>query len=163
MKCVFGHTDSSNIFRNLMEVVDSMPVHKLAGFTSEGDLLFIYEKQGVLVKQRCTVNRKLFATHCPRHRPVLPCKEGIKQLPDDIENTVSDTPFFFKDSSVRRDEFNQLKQLVEPDSSNIVLVQYHQVKWLSLSDCVSRIVQLLLSLVQYFEEQAEDTRNRLAV
>ena len=32
-----------------------------------------------------------------------------------------------------------------------------------MSDCVSRLVQLLPLLVQYFEEQVQDTRNRPAV
>ena len=44
-----------------------------------------------------------------------------------------------------------------------MIVQYHKVKWLSLADCVGRVVKLLPLLVRYFEEQAEDTQNRLAV
>lgn len=53
-----------------------------------------------------------------------------------------------------------LKELVEPDSPLVSIVQYHRVRWLSLSDCVSRLVKLLPLLVQYFEEQAENTHNR---
>ena len=44
---------------------------------------------------------------------------------------------FFKDSPVRRDEFKALKDLVDPDGPLISIVQYHRVRWLSLSDCVS--------------------------
>ena len=71
--------------------------------------------------------------------------------------------YFFKDSSVRRDEFHSLKELVEPNSPYIALVQYHRVRWLSFSDCVSRLVKLLPLLVRYFEEQALDTTNRQEV
>ena len=65
----------------------------------------ISPKEGVLGKLRRNVNSKIFATHCPPHRLVLACKEGQKEIPSEIEKTVSDTLFFFKDSSVRRDEF----------------------------------------------------------
>ena len=37
---------------------------------------------------------------------------------------MSDVHYFFKDSSVRRDEFHSLKELVEPNSPYIVLVEY---------------------------------------
>ena len=53
--------------------------------------------------------------------------------------------------------------MVEPDSPFVAIVLYHRVRWLSLSDCVSRVVQLLPLLVRYFEEQAIDTHNRLAI
>ena len=56
-----------------------------------------------------------------------------------------------------------MKELVEPDSPLVSIVQYHKVRWLSLSDCVSRMVKLLPLLVRYFEEQAQDTKNRQAV
>ena len=53
--------------------------------------------------------------------------------------------------------------MVEPDSPHLRIVQYHKVRWPSLADCVSRVVKLLPLLVRYFEEQAEDTQNRVAV
>ena len=56
-----------------------------------------------------------------------------------------------------------LKDLVDPDSPIISIVQYHRVRWLSLSDCVSRVVQMLPLLVKYFEEQAQDSQNRQSV
>ena len=79
------------------------------------------------------------------------------------KRTPSDTLYYFKASSVRRDEFKLLKEMVEPESPLVAVVLYHRVRWLSLSDCVSRVVQLQPLLVRYFEEQAQDTHNRPAV
>ena len=90
-------------------------------------------------------------------------KTGQKELPADIEKTVSDALFFFKDSSVRRDEFCRLKEMVEPNSPHIAIVQYHKVRFLSLADCVDCLVKLWLLLVRYFQEQELDTANREAV
>jgi hypothetical protein len=74
--------------------MEALPLHTL---TSDGASVMISEKQGVLEKLSSAVNSKMFATHCPPHRLVLACKG----LPNDVERTVSDTLFFFKDSAVR--------------------------------------------------------------
>lgn len=123
----------------------------------------VSERNGLYGKLKHAVNPKLFLTHCPPHRLILASKAGQKVLPGDIEKTVGDVLFFFKDSSVRRDEFHSFKELVEPNSQYVALVQYHRVRWLSFSDCVSRLVKLLPLLVRYFEEQALDTSNRQEV
>ena len=118
------------------------------------------ETGGLFGKLKQRISTKLFSTHCPPHCLVLASKAGQKELPSDIEKTISDTLFFFRDSSVRGDEFNALKEMVEPDSPYIAIVQYHKVRWLSLA---GRLVKLLPLLVRYFEEQGCDTVNRLAV
>ena len=84
----------------------------------------ISPKNGVLGKLRTVseVNPKLFSTHCPPHRLVLAAKEGQRELPDDVEKTIKDTLFFFKDSPVRRDEFKKIKEIVEPDSPHVSIV-----------------------------------------
>ena len=74
---------------------------------------------GLYGKLKQAVNSKLFLTHCPPHRLILASKAGQKVLPGDIEKTVADVLYFFKDSSVRRDEFHSLKELVEPNSQYI--------------------------------------------
>ena len=56
-----------------------------------------------------------------------------------------------------------LKEMVEPRSPLVAVVLYHRIGWLSLSDCISCLGQLLPLLVRYFEEQAEDTHNHPAV
>ena len=108
----------------------------------------ISPKQSVLGKLRSNVNPSLFSSHCPPHRLVLAAKEGQKEILDEIEKTISDTLFFFKDSPVRRDEIMALKELVEPDSPLVSIVQYHRVRWLSLSDCltISEITAITYSI-----------------
>jgi len=169
VKQVTGHPNASNIFNCLMEVIDpedsdaKLSMNKLAGFTSDGASVMMSSKDGLLGKLRRAVNPKFFPTHCPPHCLVLASKDGQKEIPTEIEQTLSDTLFFFKDSALRRDKFNKLKEMVEPESPHLRLIQYHKVRWLSLADRVSRVVMLLPLLVRYFEEQAEDTQNKVAV
>lgn len=169
MKRITGHPNADNLFAATMEAIDSedtalkLPLDKLVALTTDGASVVLSEKGGLFGKLKERTNTKLFSTHCPPHRLVLASKAGQKELPNDIEKTISDTLFFFRDSSVRRDEFSALKEMVEPDSPYIAIVQYHRVRWLSLADCVGRLVKLLPLLVRYFEEQSCDTVNRVAV
>ena len=113
-----------------------LPMHKLAGFTSDGASVMISAKQGVLGKLRNAVNPKLFSSHCPPHRLVLAAKEGQKVIPDDIEKTLSDTLFFFKDSSVRRDEFRGLQELEFKVCKSLLNLIVHWCQLLFTIRCV---------------------------
>lgn len=64
---------------------------------------------------------------------------------------------------MRQDEFKSLKDLAEPNSPYVAIVQYHKIKWLSFAYCVSHLVDLLTLLVRYFKEQSLDSSNRQAV
>ena len=125
MKRIIGHPTADNIFNAIMEVIDKeeedekLPIQRLVGLTTDGAAVMISDRGGVYGKMKASVNPKLFSTHCPPHRLILASKAGQKEIPADIEKTVSATLFFFKDSSMRRDEFKSLKDLVEP---NIILM-----------------------------------------
>ena len=161
---IVGHPDAENIYQGIMRVIGetglNLPLQKL---TCDGASVMISDKQGVLGKLRRNVNPKLFSIHCPPHRLVLASKTAQKEIPDFVEKLVSDTLFYFKDSAVRRDQFHSLMELTDPENDYISLVQYHRIRWLSLSDCVNRLCTLLPSLVRYFEEEMNDTKNRVAV
>ena len=96
---------------------DSLPTEKLVGLTTDGASVMVSARGGLFGKLKQAVNSKLFLTHCPPYRLILTSKAGQKVLPGDIEKTVADMLYFFKDSSVRRDEFHSLKELVEPKVS----------------------------------------------
>ena len=153
LKRVIGHPTADILFSIVTEVIEKgeenekLPNERLVGLTTDGAAVMILDRGGLYGKLKATLNLKLFSTHCPPHHLILVSKAGQKELPADIEKTVSDTLFFFKDSSVRRDEFCSLKEMVEPNSLHIAIVQYHKVKWLSLADCVDRLVKLLPLLV----------------
>ena len=99
MKRIIGHPTADNIFNAIMEVIDKeedekLPLHRLVGLTTDGAAVMISDRGGVYGKMKASVNPKLFSTHCPPHRLILASKAGQKELPADIEKTVSDTLFF---------------------------------------------------------------------
>ena len=169
MKQILGHPTATTIFDAMMEVFNpddsnrKLPLNRLASMTCDGAPVMISQKNGVAGKLKSLVNPKLFISHCPLHRLVLASKAGQKPIPDNVEKLVGDVLFIFRDSPVRREEFRKLKELVEPNSPHICLVQYHRVPWLSLADCVERLTNLLPLLVRFFEEQANDRANSAGV
>ena len=169
MKQVLGHPTATAIFEAMMQVLDpedqnwKLPLNRLVSMTCDGAPVMISPKNGVAGKLRSVVNPKLFVTHCPPHRLVLASKAGQKLIPDNVEKLVGDVLFFFRDSPVRREEFRKLKELVEPNSPHVCLVQYHRVHWLSLADCVERLTNLLPLLIRFFVEHSNDRANSAGV
>ena len=121
MKIIIGHPNADNIFTATMEAIDNedmalkLSLDKLVAVTTDGASVMLSERGGLFGKLKDRISSKLFSTHCSPHRLVLASKAGQKELPSDIEKTISDTLFFFRDSSVRRDEFVALKEMVEPE------------------------------------------------
>ena len=127
-----------------------LPCRKLVGFTTNGASVLISPRNGVIALLRQKVgNPKLFSQHCSPHHLVLAAKAGQHHIPDSIEQTVSETLIFFRDSPVRWSEFEDFLELTDPDNVYCQIVQYHKVRWLSFSDCVNRLVSLLPLLVQW--------------
>ena len=164
---VVGHPTSENIYQSILKVIGKdgldLPLNKMVAFTCDGASVMISNQQGVFGKLRREINPKLFLTHCPPHRLVLASKTAQKEIPDFVEKTISDVLFYFKDSPTRRDQFHLLLELTDPEHEFIGTVNYHKVRWLSLSDCVNRVCSLLPSLVRFFEEEKNDTANRIAI
>lgn len=119
MKQIVGYPTAANLFTAVMGCIqketagDSLPAEKLVKMTTDGASVMVSERGGLYGKLKQTVNPNLFLTHCPPHRLILASKAGQKVQPGDIEKTASDVLFFFKDSSVRRDEFHSLKELAK--------------------------------------------------
>lgn len=163
-----GHPDASNLCSAIMRVIESdcfqLSSQKLVGLATDGASVLVSPRNGVIgLLRRNLANPKLFSQHCCPHRLVLAAKAGQDHIPDDIEQTISETLSYFKDSAVRRSEFEDFLKLADPEHEHCQIVQYHKVRWLSLSDCVNRLCDLLPHLVNFFEREKSNMQNRAAV
>lgn len=94
----------------------------------------------------------ILSIHCPPHTLVLASKAAQKEIPDFILS-VHDTLFYFRGSPARKDQFQSLLGLTDPDHAYTALVQYHKIRWLSLSDCVNRLCTHLPNLVIFLTKK----------
>ena len=104
-------------------------------------------------------NPMLFIQHCFNHWLVLASKDSQHNTPEDVEDTVKAVLNHFKYLAVGQ---SQLRAIIEK-YVKLVTYMYHKVRWLSLSECVKHLISLHPMLCQYFEQQAVDRANRLAV
>lgn len=165
VKGITGHPDASNIFSAVKHVLAengiNLPTSQLVCQTSDGASTLLSIKNGVAAKAKNAFNQKLFVQHCFNHRLVLVSKDTQHNIPEHVEDTIKAVLNHFKYSAVSQ---SQLKKIMElKDEKYVKLVTYHKVRWLSLSDCVARIVSLHSTLSQYFENEAVDRANRKAV
>lgn len=162
---VQGHPNATNIFSAIESVVGSggfdLPLSQVVSQTSDGASTMLSTCRGVAAKAIAAFNSKLFIQHCFNHRLVLAGKDGQHHIPNEVEDTIKDILNHFKYSAVSQSQLKSIIQLKE--EKYIKLVSYHKVRWLSLNECIQRLVSLHSVLCEYFEEQAHDMTNRKIV
>ncbi len=165
-----GHPDAENIASSLLDVLGesgfNLPLDRLVCLSTDGASVLRSPINGVIAKLRERLdNPLLLSQHCCTHRLVLCAKDARKELPKFVEKTIESIMNYFQGSAVRRDKFGEhrvksLEDLTDPEGAYMTLVTYHKVRWLSLSDCVQRLWDLLQPLVTFFEEETGDQRNQ---
>ena len=84
------------------------------------------------------------------HRQVLAAKDELQKLLSSVYKTVDDVMKFFKNSHIQREKLEAITEMASEDHEYYRLVEYHKVRWLSLTDCVQRFKDLLHEIVRYF-------------
>lgn len=88
-------------------------------------------------------------------------KGSQHHIPSDVKNTIKDVLNCFKFSAVSQ---SQLKSILELRKERFVrLVSYHNIRWLSLSECIQRLTSSHTVLCEYFERKMHDKANRRLV
>ena len=157
--------DAMNIFSAVRKVVGpdgfDLPLSQVVGQTSDGAATILSTFRGVAAKAKAEFNQKLFIQHCFNHRLVLAGKDGQYHISNDVEAMIKDVLNHFKFSAVSQ---SQLKSIIELTEEKFVkLVSYHKIRWLSLNECVRRLVQLHPILCAYFQQEVHDMANRAVV
>ena len=160
-----GHPDAANIFSAVCKVFGStgfdLPLSQIVCQTSDGASTMLSTLRGVAAKAIAAFNPKLFIQHCFNHRLVLAGKDGQQHIPSEVESMIRDVLNHFKYSAVSQ---SQLKVIIElTEEKYVKLVSYHKIRWLSLNECVQRLVRLHSILCTNFENEACDKANRAAV
>ena len=131
------------------------------GQTYDGAAIILSTFRGVAAKAKAEYNQKLFIQHCFYHRLVLAGKVGQHRIPNDVEAMIKDVLNHFTFSAVSQ---SQLKSIIELSEEKYVkLVSYQKIRWLSLNECVQRLVQLHSILCAYFQQEVLDMANRAVV
>ena len=154
---VEGSPNADNLYETLNAYVEShcLPKQKLVSFASDGASVMRSEGRGVSGHLRRNYNPSIFM-----HRQALAAKDGLEKLPNSVHKTVDDVMRYFKNSHVHKEKLQAIIEMSEEEHEYQQLVTYHEVRWLSLNDCVQRFTDLLPEIVHHFEQEAQNTANR---
>ena len=165
---VEGSPNAKNLFQTLDKCLsrEELPTDKLVAHTSDNAPVVISEMNGVAALAKKEYNEKLYVQHCVTHTEALMAKDGQKKVPNFVEKTIKEVLDYFRYSALRKHRFTDicehLAEFNEAGGTYQNLVIYHRVRWLSLEQCVRRIVELLPVLAQYFDDTQHDMSVRLA-
>ena len=105
--------------------------------------IYIQYSGGVAGHLLRSYNPSLLIQHCIVHRQALAAKDGLQKLPKILHKIVDYVMIFFKNSHVRREKLEALIEMATEEHEYYHLVAYHNVRWLSLNECVQRFTDLL--------------------
>jgi len=103
------------------------------------------------------------------HKFNLICKALVKKLPSDFMQIIGNITSYFRSSCQRRYKLRAIQESLNK-SSILDIIKYTEVRWLSLSQCLNRILDLWEPLKICFEQSKEfeelerlSTKNHLQI
>ena len=101
---------------------------------------------------------ELLVIGCPCHLINLCAKKAAKVLPAKVEEVLVDVFYFFKHSEKKKVELGQFQSLYNEDVKKIL--KYCPTRWLSLSPCLKRLLELWQPLFKYISSLVEKKQEK---
>lgn len=128
----------------------------LVGCGSDGANVMLGVQNGLSIQIAQSLAPFSLAVHCPAHRVALVGKE-LLDVPDflRVRDFTKRLWNHFTHSAKRKRAFLAIAKSVI--GKELTVLQPHEIRWLSLSQCVSRIRDLYPALLRYFKEIVDAT------
>ena len=147
-------TISAALFNFLQQ--NNIPTSKLLGFASDGAAVMMGKNNGVgvILKRH---NPLIIHIHCYAHRLALAVSQAAANVTcvKSFQDTVNSNYWFFTNSPVRYNNLRAIYDILENEKF-VRLKQPHAVRWLSLDQAVSAILQCWPALVVALKGEAND-------
>ena len=149
--------DSNTVYRKLIGFLKSCKIdtEKIFGFSSDGAAVMMGKDNGV-VKKFKTDNPYLLEMHCIAHRLALSSLDAAKQVGEVkyYESMLQSLHSYFSKSSKRIEHLRMWQEVLNEDQVKLLAV--HQIRWLSVANCVSNVRRSLPSLLKTLESDSKD-------
>ncbi|XP_071041980.1 zinc finger protein 862-like [Parasteatoda tepidariorum] len=129
---------------------NGLQLQNLVGFAADTTNVMFGEHNSVVQKLRNESPDCMFIK-CVCHSTALAVSKACLKFPRDIEDLIRDTHNYFSYSSKRREEFKEFQDFTNTPTHNIL--KLYDIRWLSLGQCVDRILEQWDALLLYFTEQ----------
>ena len=124
-----------------------IPLNNLVGFSSDTmNVMFGANHSVVSLLLECLPN--VVCIKCTCHSSNLAVCAACLKLPRSVEDLVRNIGAHFSRSALRREDLKEFQEFVETGIYRILVVSI--TRWLSLKDCVDRILKQFAALLAYF-------------
>ena len=96
-------------------------------------------------------NPNVFLPHCCYHLLHIGADRGCQALNAPVEDLVIDVYYYLHKSSKRQQELKTFQELYDENVGQVI--KHVHTRWLSLTPCLQRILNMWDSLIVYFCEQ----------
>lgn len=134
---------------------DKIPLANVMALGTDGANVMIGARNSVLSRFR-DAQPNIFHIHCTCHVAALCAADACKTFPKFIEQLCRDIHSHFSHSCKRLQLYKEFQEFVEADTLRIL--QLCSTRWLSLLECINRIVNQYEALSSYFQSSDECDR-----
>lgn len=138
-----------------------IPLSNCIAFSADNCNVMLGKHGGVSTLLKKEI-KDLIVIGCPCHLINLCAKKASRILPAKIDEILVDVYFFFKHSEKRLLELSQFQALYNDEVKKIL--KHCPTRWLSLSPCLKRLIELWQPLYRYIsslvEKEAEKSKKR---
>ena len=130
---------AETIFRETLDIVETLGVEKFAAFGSDGCSVMIGKKTGLSTRLK-EVKPDLISIHCQNHRLALAAKDSFESITTfkNIDETLTSLFKYYKNSAVRSKSLEKIQGLLE-DSKVVKMKKAAHTRWLSHIDALSSL------------------------
>ena len=99
----------------------------------------------------------MYFAGCPCHLMHIAAKNGAKELPLGVEEILTDIYYYLKYSSKRQTVFKEIQELYDTDTLKVL--KYAPTRWLSMGNCLTRILKLWGPLRDFFTKECDNLKS----
>lgn len=151
------NSDATSLTNTLVSFFEknNIPLTNIIGYASDTTNVMFGEYHSVvtLLKEKLP---NLFVMKCLCHSAHLCASHACEKLPRSIENLVRDIYSHFSHSAKRLQEYKTFQHFTKTEPHK--LLKPAQTRWLSLEQCVQRVLEQWPALEAYFKNSAENDR-----
>ena len=150
--------DADGLFNSLEEILkkDGIGWEKVIGYASDGENPMQGQNNSVLTRMKNAVP-DIYVLKCFCHSFHLVASHACECLSKTAEQLVHDVYNYFKNSPNRQKNYEEFQHFVHCEPHKIL--KPCQTRWLSLSQCVSRVLGQWPALQQYYISEAMETKS----
>ena len=135
---------------------DVIPWEKLVGYASDGENLMQGQNGSLFTRLRDQAPG-IYVLKCFFHSFHLIASHSCEKLSTTAEPFVRDVYSYFKNSPSRQQNFEDVQKFIDIEPHK--MSKPCQTRWLSLSQCVSRVLEQWKSLFMFFTSEVFETES----